>query len=160
MHGNNRQRRSILQTKISVTHNIKAIIKKATVCRLGIVYGDRPYIVPLCFGYQDNAIYFHGALKGQKIDLINKNPKVCFEFDIPSDATGEEEACKWSMEYQSVIGFGKAVLIEDPDEKRKALGVIMAQYSDQQFKFPDNMVKATAIIKVEIESMTGKQAGF
>ncbi len=38
--------------------------------------------------------------------------------------------------------------------------LIMAQYSDKQFEFPENKVKATAVIRVEIESMTGKQAGF
>lgn len=64
------------------------------------------------------------------------------------------------MKYQSVIGFGKAVFVESSDEKRKALSVIMAQYSDRLFQFPENMLKATAVIKVEIENMTGKQSGF
>ena len=64
------------------------------------------------------------------------------------------------MIFQSVIGFGKAKFIEDSNEKRNALGIIMAQYSDKQFEFPENKVKATAVIRVEIESMTGKQAGF
>jgi nitroimidazol reductase NimA-like FMN-containing flavoprotein (pyridoxamine 5'-phosphate oxidase superfamily) len=139
---------------------INAIIKKATVCRLGMIFGDRPYIVPLCFGYQDNALYFHGSLKGLKIDLIKENQNVCFELDIAPKPISAEEACKWDMQYQSVIGFGKAVLIEDSAEKRKALGIIMAQYADQHFQFPDNKVKTTAVIKVQIESMTGKQCGF
>ena len=64
------------------------------------------------------------------------------------------------MIYQSVIGFGKAKFIEGLDEKRKALSTIMAQYSDQQFEFPKNKVKVTAVFKVEIESMTGKQSGL
>jgi len=50
--------------------------------------------------------------------------------------------------------------IEGLDEKRKALNIIMAQYSDQQFQFPENKVKATTVFKVEIESMTGKQSGI
>jgi len=59
-----------------------------------------------------------------------------------------------------LVGFGKAKLIEDLAEKRDALGIIMAQYSDQQFQFPENKIEATVVIKVEIESMTGKQSGF
>lgn len=145
---------------ISDASEINTIISKATVCRLGMVNGDKPYIVPLCFGYQDNALYFHGALKGQKIDLIKENPNVCFEFDIATEAIGEDEACDWSMKFQSVIGFGKATVIEGLEGKRHALGVIMAQYSDKKFQFPEKMVKATAVIKVEIDKMTGKQSGF
>lgn len=139
---------------------INAIIKKATVCRLGLVNGDRPYIVPLCFGYHENTLYFHGALKGLKIDLIKSNSNVCFELDIASEPISAVEACKWEMKYQSVIGFGKAALVKDPAEKATALAIIMAQYSDRQFQFPDNKVEATGVIKVDIESMTGKQSGY
>jgi nitroimidazol reductase NimA-like FMN-containing flavoprotein (pyridoxamine 5'-phosphate oxidase superfamily) len=52
------------------------------------------------------------------------------------------------------------VLIENPDGKQKALHIIMAQYSGQQFEFPESKVNATAVFKVEIESMTGKQSGL
>jgi len=146
--------------EISDESAIKSIIEKANVCRLGMVDGDKPYIVPLCFGYHDKVLYFHGTLQGRKIDLIRKNPNVCFEFDLISEPVESENACDWSMKYQSVIGFGKAAFIESPDEKRKALSVIMAQYSERLFQFPENMLKATAVIKVEIDSMTGKQSGF
>ena len=62
--------------------NIEAIIRKASVCRLGMLDGDTPYIVPLCFGYRDDTLYFHGSMKSRKAELIRRHPKVCFEFDI------------------------------------------------------------------------------
>jgi len=62
------------------------------------------------------------------------------------------------MKYRSVIGFGKAVLLKDVDEKRKALNIIMSQYSDGTFQFNDAILKKMAMIKVEIESMSGKQS--
>ncbi len=139
---------------------IKSIIERANVCRLGMVDGNKPYVVPLCFGYCDNVLYFHGSSKGKRIDIIRKNPNVCFEFDIIAEPIESENACDWSMKYQSVIGFGKAGLVESLDEKRKAMGAIMAQYSKQKFQFPEKMLNATSVIKVEIESMTGKQSGF
>jgi len=146
--------------EISEISDMIAILKKATVCRLGMVNGDKPYVVPLCFGFQDDVLYFHSALKGQKIDCIRNNPNVCFELDRIAEPKESEDPCSWGMTYQSVIGFGKAAFVEDSDEKHKALNLIMGQYSDQQFQFPQNKVKAMAIIKVEIESMTGKQSGF
>ena len=145
--------------EITDASGIRAIIEKVKVCRLGMVNGDKPYIVPLCFGYRDNVLYFHGSLKGQKVDLLRKNPNVCFEFDLINEITEAEKACDWSMKYQSVIGFGKADFIESPDEKREALSIIMAQYSDRPYQFPESILKVTAIIKVEIESMTGKHSG-
>jgi nitroimidazol reductase NimA-like FMN-containing flavoprotein (pyridoxamine 5'-phosphate oxidase superfamily) len=145
---------------ISDGSEIEAIIAKATVCRLAMVEGDRPYIVPLSFGYRDQTLFFHGALKGQKIDFIKKNPNVCFEFDIAVEAIGNDDACDWSMKFRSVIGFGKAELIDGLEEKRRALSMIMSQYSDKAFQFPEKMVQTTAVIKVAIEKMTGKQSGF
>ena len=137
---------------------IEAIIQKSLVCRLALSDGNFPYIVPLCFGYRDKVLYFHGSLKGKKIDIIRKNQNICFEFDINTEIVKAEDACHWSMKYKSVIGFGKAVLLEDLDEKRKALNIIMSQYSDRTFQFNDATLKGTVVIKVEIESMTGKQS--
>ena len=145
---------------VSDASGINAIIGKANVCRLGMVDGDRPYIVPLSFGYQDNTLYFHGALKGRKMDLLKQNPNVCVEFEIAVEAIADVDACSWSMKFQSVIGFGKASIVEGLELKRQALGIIMAQYSDKAFEFSENKVNATAVIKVEIEKMTGKQSGF
>ena len=119
--------------EISDEATIKAIIEKARVCRLGMVNGNKPYIVPLCFGYSDNALYFHGSLKGKKIDLLHENPNVCFEFDLLTETIESENPCDWSMKYQSVIGFGKAVFIKELDEKRNAISIIIKRYSDPRF---------------------------
>lgn len=148
------------EQEISDESAIKTIIEKAVVCRLGMVDGNKPYIVPLCFGYHENVLYFHGALKGRKIDFIRMNPNVCFEFDLITETIESKNACDWNMKYQSVIGFGKAVFIESSEEKRKALRIIMAQYSDRQFQFPENGLKTTAVIKVQVESITGKQSSL
>lgn len=145
---------------VSDASGIDAIIQKATVCRLGMVDGNRPYVVPLNFGYRGNTLYFHGALKGRKIDILKENPNVCVEFDIAVEAIEDADACSWSMKFQSVIGFGKASMVEGLEPKRQALGIIMAHYSDNTFEFPENKVNATVVIKVEIEEMTGKQSGF
>lgn len=123
-----------------------------------MIDGNRPYIVPLSFGYRDNTLYFHGSLQGKKIDLILENPNVCFEFDQLIETIESEKACSWSMKFQSVIGFGMACLLDEKEEKQKALAIIMAQYSNRRFDFPEKMLQATAVIKVAVESLTGKQS--
>jgi nitroimidazol reductase NimA-like FMN-containing flavoprotein (pyridoxamine 5'-phosphate oxidase superfamily) len=71
-----------------------------------------------------------------------------------------QEACDWGMRYQSVIGFGQAVILDDMEEKRRGLEIIMRQYSDRSFLFLEDSVARITVIKVAIESMTGKQSGY
>jgi nitroimidazol reductase NimA-like FMN-containing flavoprotein (pyridoxamine 5'-phosphate oxidase superfamily) len=64
------------------------------------------------------------------------------------------------MNYRSVIGFGKGSLVENLEEKKKGLDVIMQQYSGRSFEYLQPEIENTVIIKVEIESMTGKESGY
>ena len=127
------------------------------VCRLGMCEGDQPYVVPLCFGYEDNALYFHCSPEGKKLDILRKNNNVCFEIDIDCEVVKADQAYDWGMKYKSVIGFGKAVFIKDVEQKRKALDIIMQQFSEGTSEYPEEAVKKTMVVKVEIESMTGKK---
>mgnify|MGYP006285575047 FL=1 len=146
------------EKEINQKSEIESVIYQSTVCRIGISDSDMPYIVPLCFGYRDGRIYVHSSLKGKKIDILRKNRNVCFEFDHNAEIVKAENACKWGMKYRSVIGFGKASFIQDPEDKRKALEVIMNQYAEGTFRFSEKEINGTAVIEIEIESMTGKQS--
>lgn len=137
---------------------IEDIILRSTVCKLAMCDSHQPYIVPLCFGLKDNTLYFHSAPKGKKIDILKKNPNVCFEFDIFTQVIKSAKACKWGMNYRSVIGYGKASFVTDDDLKRQAFDVIMKQYADGSFFYEEALLTSTVVIKVEIESMTGKKS--
>ncbi len=137
---------------------IDAIIRECRVCRLGLTDGNEPYVVPLSFGYDGEAFYFHGASVGRKLDLLRQNCRVCVELDILDELRPSEEACRWSAGYRSVIGFGTAEIITDLELKRKALAIIMAHYSDGRYTFTDKALEGTVVIKVSIASITGKQS--
>ncbi len=70
------------EKQINDIAGIEDVLSRALVCRLALCENDRPYIVPLCFGYEDNALYFHCAQQGKKLDILRKNNNVCFEVDI------------------------------------------------------------------------------
>lgn len=142
---------------------IEGILKKALVCRIAICDNETPYIVPMNFGFKDNCLYLHSASEGLKIDMIRKNNRICFEADIETEILTADNACNWGMKYYSVIGFGKAHFIEENNEKRNALDVIMQKYSskpDETFEYSKSSLDKIIVINVEIESLTGKKSGY
>jgi nitroimidazol reductase NimA-like FMN-containing flavoprotein (pyridoxamine 5'-phosphate oxidase superfamily) len=151
--------------EITDRHEIEKILTEATVLRLAInESGAPPYIVPVNFGYKDNAIYFHSSTEGKKMELIARDPRVSFEAEGRSSIiapANRANACDWGAAYRSVIGQGTATILEDPNEKREGLAAIMAHYAPDidsaSFTFTDRIVEITAVVKIEIEEMTGKK---
>ena len=136
---------------------MEAIIRACKVCRLGMADDGEPYVVPMSFGYHGEAVYLHTGLTGRKIEILCRNPRVCLEFDILDGMIESDRGCGWSMYFRSVLVFGNARELVDPEEKRSGLAAIMAQYSPGDYTFPDEILERTAVIRVEIESMTGRK---
>ena len=142
---------------------IEWILKNAKVCRIALCDNETPYIVPMNFGFKENNLYLHSACEGLKIDMIRKNNRICFETDIKTEIVTADNACSWGMKYYSAIGFGKAHFIEDNSGKEDALNIIMQKYSsksDKSFEYSKSALDKTTLIKVEIESLTGKKSGY
>jgi nitroimidazol reductase NimA-like FMN-containing flavoprotein (pyridoxamine 5'-phosphate oxidase superfamily) len=146
------------EKEITDKKEIENILKKSQICHIAMVDKDKPYIVPMNFGYENKTLFFHSALEGRKINLIKQNPNLCFEIDQVVQFKKAKLACDWSIEYKSVIGEGRAQLLYDPEEKREGLDIIMAQYSGRTFEYPSEMLEKTLVIKLVIDKMTGKQS--
>ena len=149
--------------EIKEKSEIESIIKSSIVCRLALSDDDQPYIVPLCFGYKDNNLYFHTGPKGMKLEILKKNPKVSFEFETDVGVLKGKAPCKWNMQYNSVIGYGKAFILDNNDgdmEKKTALNAIIRQYSDEDVLLPDVNIEKIVIIRVRIDHMTGKHSSI
>ena len=137
---------------------IHEILEKALVCRLGLYDGRYPYVVPLNYGFRDGRLYFHSAREGRKIEILKNNDRVCIEVDIDSRIVRSDAPCRWAAKYRSVIGFGRARIVDDEAEKRAALDVIMAHYGGQGGEYDEKSLQRICVIEVVIENMTGKQS--
>lgn len=114
-----------------------------------------PYIVPLSFVFDDNFIYFHCAVEGQKLDNIENNDKVSFCVVTDTEVLSE----KFSTKYKSVVVFGVASEVIG-DLKEAILFKLINKYS-QQFlvegkKYIENAKDKTRVIKINIQHVTGK----
>ncbi len=135
------------------------ILEKADVCRIGLCIDQQPYVVPMNFAYKENSIFLHTADEGKKLDIIERNNNVCFEADEPGAMVKSDIACKWTMKYRSIIGFGKAYIIDDIKEKEEALNIIMEKYSGtDKFTYSEQSLKHVTIIRIDIDELTGKEA--
>jgi nitroimidazol reductase NimA-like FMN-containing flavoprotein (pyridoxamine 5'-phosphate oxidase superfamily) len=121
--------------------------------------GDRPYVVPMCFGYESGVLYLHSAGAGRKIDILKTNPNVCVEFEGETALVEGQTACGFGMRYESVLAFGTARFIDDPILKRRALDILMRHYAKGPFEYPDNALSETVILRVDIDTLTGKRSG-
>jgi hypothetical protein len=138
---------------------ISHIISNCQVCRLGLAKDGAPYIVPVSFGYDGKAIYFHTAREGKKIDYITANNVVCFEFEHGVQLVSDESSpCNWTFHYQSVIGNGEIHELVAIEEKIEGLNQIMEQYSSREWEFSEKALDSIRVWKITIETITGKQS--
>lgn len=135
------------------------ILTKSKICRLGMIDKGLPYVLPFNFGYHEDCIYIHSAPEGKKIELLKENPLVCFEVEQQADIIEDEVACKWSTLYRSVVGYGNVQIVNGFEDKKRGLEIIMNQHGySGKMDFNRKEVEFIVILKLQIESMTGKQS--
>ena len=125
------------------------------------VQGDEgyPYAVPVSYLYCDCKISFHGAASGHKLDAIRKNDKVSFCV-IAMDQIVPE---KFTTYFRSVVAFGRASVVSDEAEKRRAIELLADKYSpNEPVEKRDAEIeqewRVLTLVRIDIEHLTGKQA--
>lgn len=161
-----------------ITHRdeIDEILLAGEVCHLALKDEPFPYVIPLNYGYgtlrrpaardpaagdpaaaDQPALLFHGADSGRKIDLMRRDPRAAFVVDVDHRLVTDEEACRFTMHYRSVMGHGTIVFLDEADAKRYALNRIMAQYSGRDdWPLSDGDLARVTIFALLIEELSGK----
>jgi hypothetical protein len=140
---------------------VEGILRECPVGRLATVGRDGyPVVKPLNFVYLDGRIYFHSAREGEKIEDMARDERVCFEVDslIELQKTAGDP-CAAGCFYRSVIVKGKAQIVEGRDERLKALKGLMEKYQPEggYGDFPEEKLAITAVVRIDIVEMTGKE---
>jgi len=137
---------------------VAGIVRGAEVCRLGMADGLQPYVVPLSFGYDGQHIYLHCAPRGKKVEILEKNPCVCLEFEQDIELSKKGGPCSWGYRYRTVVAFGKAEPVEAPEEKAKALNLIIEHCDATRAgrSFTGEELASVRVYKVALEEATAK----
>jgi uncharacterized protein len=142
---------------------IEEIIRNAQYCYLSMTDFDHlPYVIPMNFGYQDSVFYFHGARNGKKIRILKAHPDVCIALSTDQILRWQDEdvACSYSMRYRSVLAHGKAEFIEDPEEKKTSLDILMDKFSRKAFKFNPPSIREVCCWKVKVDQIECRIYGY
>ena len=137
------------------------VMERCACLHLGLNDNGKVYIVPLNFGYTFDSgkftIYFHGAREGRKVAVLLSNPKVGFEMECGYELKRSIVACDHTAAFQSIIGEGTASIIDDLEEKKRALNKIMLHNTGKgDWNFPEMMLKNTYAFKIEVEDIACK----
>ncbi len=145
------------EKEITDYHEIEDILSKAEIMHVGLSDKGIPYVVPLCFGYHDRKIYFHGSPGGKKSGIIEHHNVASFSCVSYFKIHEEADPCSWSMEYRSAIGFGRVRVIYSAEEKQAALACIMKHYGYRgEMNFPQ--ADRTEVVCLHVEELTGKKS--
>lgn len=142
---------------------IEDIIRKCPYCMVGITdLQGNPYVIPMNFAYRDGVIYLHSGPDGGKLEMVKQHPQVCITFCEGHELVymHRQVACSYSMKSRSVICRGNVRFIEEMDEKRNILDLVMRHYIDYEFKYSEPAVRNVKIWEVKVEKMTCKSFGL
>ena len=147
------------EREIKNWNEIVDVLKRANTIRLGINGEPFPYVVPLSFGFEDNAgqliLYIHGAKEGFKHTLLDADNHVCIEADIFHQYV---ETAKGGLttEYESVIGFGIAEAVHG-EEAVKGLDLICSHCGYDGYGYDTKVLSVMRIYRIILSSITGKR---
>lgn len=126
----------------------------STTCDDGLPYG-----VPLSFVLSGNAIYFHCATEGQKLDNIMHDSRVC----LTAVAAAQPVPEKFTMLYESAMVFGTVRIVYAENERRAALRLLCGKYAPKMDEaalqaYFDKHAANTTVLRLDVEYIAGKRS--
>ena len=148
------------ERQVTDPEQICHILDTGKVLHLGLAVNDEPYVVPMNYGYtmEDGklTLYLHSALQGKKLDMMRANPNVFFEIDCDLMPFEGRVPCQYGLVYSSVMGRGTARIVEDVEEKKQAMTVLMKTQTGKDFTFENRLVSIVAVVRIDVEEYTAK----
>jgi uncharacterized protein len=135
---------------------VEGLLLRAEYVHLAMWDGTSPYVVPVSFGYENRTLYFHSSHNGKKAECLRTCDRVSFDAVVSYGLVRHPKACDYTAHFRSVVGVGRATIVEDPAEKQRGLDLVMRQVGGPTGKYDEKVLAATCVVRVDIEELTGK----
>jgi uncharacterized protein len=144
---------------------IRAFLREAKVGHIASARDDQPFLNPTTFWYDEahHQIIFHSNVAGRIRSNIESNSKVAFEASELGKMLPANVALEFSLQFRSVVVFGTARLVNDPEEARRVLYGLIHKYfpamtAGKEFReITDKELKRTSVYAIQIEEWSGKE---
>ena len=139
---------------------ISAILDEAFICHVGFVVEGQPYVIPTGFARVGDDLYIHGSSASRMLRKLSKGVDVCVTVTLIDGLVLARSAFHHSINYRSVVILGKAELVDDDDEKNRALKaftehIVPGRWAD--VRWPTELeLKATSVLKLPINEASAK----
>ncbi|MFW9823825.1 MAG: pyridoxamine 5'-phosphate oxidase family protein [Candidatus Thorarchaeota archaeon] len=148
------------EKEITDEKEIFNIIKSGKYTSISMSKGNEPYIITLSYGFDsnENALYFHCAAEGQKIDFVESNPSVCGTI---IEDNGYKDGC--GQAFRSIVYRGTISIIKDIEEKKHGFNILIDHLEKNPEEVKKNLLKSEdvyikpAILRLDISEMTCKE---
>lgn len=144
---------------------IRAMLDTTPLGFLATAYEGQPFLNSNLFAYDpaQHVIYMHTANVGRTQANIEANDRVCFTVATMGRLLPADEALEFSVEYASVVVFGRMSRIDDPDEATDGLQQILDKYAPHLQSGKDyrpitaDEIKRTGVLRIDIDAWSGKK---
>ena len=136
------------------------ILDEALICHVGFVQDSIPFVIPINFARKDNSIILHGAKASRLLKHIAAGHPVCIEATIVDGLVLARSVFNHSVNYRSVVLFGRGKLVTDEKEKMEALRAVTEHLIPgrwQEARLPNRKeMNATSVVSIEIDRASAK----
>jgi hypothetical protein len=144
---------------------IRTFLHQAKVGHIASAWDDQPFLNPTTFWFDeaDHQIIFHSNVAGRMRSNIETNSRVCFEASELGKMLPSNVALEFSLQFRSVIIFGNARIIADPDEAQRVMYALIKKYfplmtPGKEFRsITDKELLRTSVYAIQIEEWSGKE---
>jgi uncharacterized protein len=139
---------------------VYAILDEALICHVGFTVNDRPIVIPTGFGRVDDRLYIHGSQASRMLRTVGVGIDVCITVTLLDGLVLARSAFHHSMNYRSVVIFGRASVIENREEKLAALvafseHVIPGRWAEVR-EPTEQELKATTVLALPLAEVSAK----
>ena len=136
------------------------ILDEGLVCHIGFVAGGKPVVIPTGYGRRGDTLFIHGSPASRMFRALGQGADVCVTVTLVDGLVLARSAFHHSMNYRSVVIFGKATVVEDPAAKREALRVFTEHVAPgrwQEVRQPtEKELRATEVLSLPLDEVSAK----
>lgn len=139
---------------------VHALLDAAMLCHVSYVIDGQPFCTPTFFWREGSRLYWHGSSASRMLRNLAEGEPACLTVTHLDSLVLARSGFNHSADYRSVMAFGKARLVQDPQEKDRALVMMVDRLYPQRTAglrpATPQEIKATSVIAMDIEQASAK----